>query len=208
MSVDRKAHWQGVYERKAPTEVSWFQAEPSLSLEFIRKCGLQPSSPIIDVGGGASSLVDRLLQEGYEDLTVLDVSAAALVAARERLGDGSGRVEWIEADVTSFRPIRKYALWHDRAVFHFLTEPADRRQYVTALGSTLMPGACLVVATFAVGGPEKCSGLPIVQYDADKLLAELGPGFELVEEREEAHVTPAGQTQDFAWFRLVRREGA
>ena len=202
-SLDRKTHWQNVYEQKKTTEVSWFQAKPTVSLELITNCGLDKSDPIIDVGGGASVLVDHLLETGYTRLAVLDISGAALAASQKRLGENAGGVEWIESDVTTCFPQRLFALWHDRAVFHFLTEAGDRQKYVSALKDALRVGGHLILATFAIGGPEKCSGLPIVQYDARKLKAELGPGFELIEERAEKHITPARHTQEFAYFRFV-----
>lgn len=201
-----RQHWQQVYTERAPSAVSWFQAEPALSLELIRNCRLAPAAPLIDVGGGASVLVDRLLREGHTAITVLDVAGAALAVSRHRLGPAAAQVEWIEADVTAFQPPRSYALWHDRAVFHFLTAAADRMNYVRALKRALSPGGFVILATFAVGGPDRCSGLPVAQYDAAKLLAALGAGFRLLEERSEHHLTPARKTQAFAWFRLVRTE--
>ncbi len=201
---DRKSHWEKIYTEKEPDKVSWFQDRPALSLELISNCHLAPDDPIIDLGGGASSLVDGLLDAGYTDLTVLDVSGAALRACQQRLGDEASRIRWIESDVTQFSPARPFALWHDRAVFHFLTDVADRRAYVSALKAALRPGSYLIIASFAIGGPAKCSGLPIIQYDADKLLAELGSGFQLVEQREETHTTPVQRTQAFAYFRLSR----
>ena len=205
---DAKAHWQGVYRSKAPSEVSWYQAVPAVSLALIEHCGLRAADPVIDVGGGASVLVDHLLGRGYSRLSVLDVSGIALDAARRRLGESARQVEWIESDITAFEPPRKFALWHDRAVFHFLTERGDRERYVDALKQALTPAGQAIIAAFAIGGPEKCSGLPIVQYDSDKLLAELGDGFAVVEQRNEAHVTPAQRTQAFAYFRLIRRPEA
>lgn len=201
---DRKAHWQGMYRRRAATEVSWYQPYPGPSLELIRRCGLAPDDPVIDVGGGASVLVDHLLAEGFTRVTVADLSAEALEIARRRLGPRASQVRWIEADVTAFDAGESYRLWHDRALFHFLTEAGDRRRYVASLNRALATGGHLVLAAFAVGGPDRCSGLPVVQYDAPGLLAELGNGFRLIEERREAHQTPAGTTQDFAWFRCRR----
>lgn len=201
---DRKAHWQKVYAEKPPTEVRWFQAEPVLSLKFIEHCHLDFSDPVIDVGGGASVLVDRLLERGFSELAVLDVSATALAASRQRLGTSAARVKWIESDITQFAPQRPFALWHDRAVFHFLTDPDDRKRYVAALKAALRPGGHVIMAPFAVGGPERCSGLPIIQYDAGKIRAELGPGLRLVEEQAECHMTPAGRAQAFSCFRLQR----
>lgn len=203
-SFDRKAHWQKIYAEKTPSDLSWFQAEPTISLELIKNCDLGFSDPIIDVGGGASVLVDHLIRRGYTRLAVLDISAAALAASRRRLGVDAERVEWIEADVTAYEPREQFALWHDRAVFHFLTDSNDRRSYVATLKKALRPGGHLIVASFAIGGPEKCSGLPIVQYDSHKLLSVLGREFRLVEERAESHVTPAQRIQEFAYFHLIR----
>ena len=201
---DRRAHWQNVYEQKEATEVSWFQSKPAISLELIANCHLDPSDPIIDVGGGASLLVDQLIDQGYTNLAVLDISGAALARSAKRLGEKAGAVSWVEADVTAFSPDAQVALWHDRAVFHFLTEAADRQGYVGALKKALRLGGHLILASFAIGGPEQCSGLPIVQYDAPKLKAELGSGFKLLEERTEEHITPAQRVQKFAYFRFER----
>jgi SAM-dependent methyltransferase len=199
---DRQAHWQRVYEERAPSEVSWFQAEPALSLELIGNCSLRADDPIIDVGGGASVLVDRLAGKGFSRLAVLDICAKALDATRSRLGNRAAEVLWIESDVTRFTSPHKFLLWHDRALFHFLTDAGDRMRYVKSLGQSLAPGGHVIIASFAVGGPERCSGLPIVQYDAARIGAELGGNFRLIEERAEEHVTPAGKTQEFAYFRF------
>jgi SAM-dependent methyltransferase len=201
---DRKQHWEQVYQTKSPLEVSWFQAEPRLSLELIHRSGVGRDAPVIDVGGGASLLVDRLHADGYKQLAVLDISAAALAAARERLGANAAGIEWYESDITEFTPPHAFALWHDRAVFHFLTAADDRRRYVQVLRQALRPDGHVVIAAFAIGGPTRCSGLEIVQYDAEKLQAELGPGFRLEEERSENHRTPAGKDQKFGFFRLRR----
>jgi 2-polyprenyl-3-methyl-5-hydroxy-6-metoxy-1,4-benzoquinol methylase len=199
---DRKAHWEKVYTDKSPLEVSWYQNEPTLSLRLIRNTGLAGDASIIDVGGGASILVDRLLEQGYHRVAVLDLSAHALDYARQRLGDQAGRVEWIEADVTEFQASHTFDLWHDRAVFHFLTDPADRANYVDALKRALAPDGHVIIAAFAIGGPTQCSGLDIVQYDAAKLQGELGDAFELVEESGEMHLTPASKEQKFGYFRF------
>ena len=204
-SFDRKAHWQSIYSQKNTTEVSWYQAEPVISLELIANCGLRKTDPIIDVGGGASTLVDHLIDRGYRRVSVLDISNAALAAARKRLGAKAAAATWIEADITLFTPPSKFALWHDRAVFHFLTDARDRRDYVQALRNGLRVGGHLVVASFAIGGPGKCSGLPVIQYDAEKLGTELGPEFDLLEERSEKHVTPGQRVQEFAYFHFVRK---
>lgn len=201
---DRKAHWDGVYSRNAPTQVSWFQSEPALSLQMIEDTGIGRDAPIIDIGGGASVLVDRLHGLGYSRLAVLDISAKSLEHAKTRLGPEQTKIDWYGADVTQFHPPHDFALWHDRAVFHFLTEASDRRKYVATLRAALQPRGHVVLAAFAIGGPVKCSGLEIVQYDADKLLSELGDGFELLDQRIETHRTPGGKDQAFACFRLLR----
>jgi SAM-dependent methyltransferase len=198
------AHWDSAYRTKSPELVSWFQARPKRSLAMIRAAQLDVDAPIIDVGGGASVLVDYLLMEGYRDLTVLDVSEAALGASQRRLGSAAARVHWMVTDVRAFRPRRHYALWHDRALFHFLTEPGDQTRYADLVRRSLRPGGSLVIATFAVGGPRRCSGLEIVQYDAEKLSGILGADFILQEQTNEAHMTPAGGRQLFAWFRYLK----
>ena len=205
---DRKTHWEKIYSDNMPLEVSWYQKEPALSLQLIHNTRLTHDAPIIDVGGGASVLVDHLCDEGYSNIAVLDISAKALAYAQNRLGDKSGSVEWYEEDVTCFKSPHPFSLWHDRAVFHFLTDKSDRRKYVNVLKNTLEPDGHLIIGAFAIGGPTKCSGLDIVQYDAKKLLAELGEGFELVEERNETHNTPANKEQKFAYFRFIRKQGA
>jgi SAM-dependent methyltransferase len=206
--VDRKAHWQQIYQDKSPLEVSWYQQEPALSLELIHRTGIHSDDPIIDVGGGASVLVDRLCETGFTKLAVLDISRNALDSMRQRLGNRATMVEWFEADITDFTAPHPFALWHDRAVFHFLTEAEDRRKYVKSLKMALRPGGHLIIAAFAIGGPEQCSGLDIVQYDKEKLMAELGEGFELIEERNEVHITPANKEQQFMYFRLLKVQGA
>lgn len=198
----RKEHWEKVYKEKSPQTVSWYQREPALSLALIDKAALPLDAPVIDVGGGASTLVDELCERGYTNVSVLDISAAALAHSKSRLALKGYRVRWFEEDVTRFRPPRRFALWHDRAVFHFLTGKTDRENYVDVLKRSLEPGGQLVMMTFAIGGPARCSGLDIVQYDADKLGAELGAGFELLEWGREVHLTPSGNQQDFAYFRF------
>lgn len=205
MNFDRKSHWENVYQNRSPLDVSWYQEEPAMSLQLIEATGVPRDAPLIDVGGGASVLVDRLCDAGYTRLAVLDVSAKALAYARERLGDNAAGIEWYESDVTRFDPPHRFALWHDRAVFHFLTAAGERARYVQILKQALQPGGHLIIAAFAIGGPDKCSGLDIVQYDRGKLLAELGDEFALVEERDELHVTPAQRHQEFKYFRLQRR---
>lgn len=203
--IDRKSHWEKIYKNKILMQMSWYQEEPTLSLQLIRKIQLAHDAPIIDVGGGTSLLVDYLVREGYTNVSVLDVSAKALTTARDRLGDDASNIEWLQKDVTRFTPPHRFSLWHDRAVFHFLTDKSDRENYLKALNRALEPNGHIIIATFAIGGPEKCSGLDIVQYDAEKLMAELGTGFELVETRTETHITPTNKGQRFAYFLLNRR---
>jgi SAM-dependent methyltransferase len=207
--MDRKSHWERVYAARSPAEVSWFQAHPALSLELIEEAAPHRDARILDVGGGASVLVDCLLEAGYRRLAVLDISAAALQHARARLGVRAEAVEWHEADVTAFSPPHTFDLWHDRAVFHFLTERADRARYVAALTRALSPGGHIVIATFAPDGPPQCSGLDVVRYEPAALAAELGPGFALCTSRSEIHLTPAGNTQHFHYclFRRPARSG-
>lgn len=202
--MNRKAHWENVYTDKSPLEVSWYQQEPTLSLSLIHETKIDKDAAIIDVGGGASLLVDRLFNEGYQHLSVLDISGRALNHARERLGVNAEKVEWYEEDVTAFRAPHPYILWHDRAVFHFLNDEADRRRYVAALEQAVPSGGHIIIAAFAIGGPEKCSGLDIVQYDSAKLVNVLGGEFRLLEEQVEIHLTPSKAEQKFVYFHLVR----
>jgi SAM-dependent methyltransferase len=192
-----KDFWDEIYRSKAETGVSWYQEEPRLSLELISAIAPVEGGRIVDIGGGASVLVDRLFELHFTKIAVLDISKAALGKARSRLGERSGRVEWLAADVTSVRDIGIFDVWHDRAVFHFLTEAADRQRYVELARRTVPEGGHLVVATFANDGPKMCSGLDVNRYDADSLRKELGPGFSLVREAREAHTTPWSSSQPF-----------
>ncbi|MBW7971806.1 class I SAM-dependent methyltransferase [Bradyrhizobium sp. BR 10289] len=201
----RSTHWQNVYATKGETEVSWFQDSPATSLEMIRAANPQHGAAIIDIGGGASRLVDALLQGGYRDITVLDLSANALAAARQRIGEAASMVDWIVADATTWQPAKSYEVWHDRAAFHFLTDPHDRAAYVERLRSAVAPGGHVIIATFAPDGPEKCSGLQVQRYDSASLAAELGAEFELMETRRETHHTPWNSTQAFQFSRFRRR---
>ena len=202
---DRQAHWQQVYETKATDAVSWYQPVPQPSADLLQLAGADAESGIIDIGGGASTLVDWLLDNGFRDVTVLDLSDAALAAARARLGDAASGVSWIAADVTRWRPARLYDVWHDRAAFHFLTYPFDLAGYLHRLRSALRAGGHAIIGTFAPDGPEKCSGLPVERYDAKSLAATLGDGFRLVDSCRHDHVTPWGSVQRFH-FGTFRRE--
>ncbi|MCA1415590.1 class I SAM-dependent methyltransferase [Bradyrhizobium sp. NBAIM20] len=203
---DRSNHWDHVYATKGEAEVSWYQDSPAISLAMIRAAGSDRDTTIIDVGGGASRLVDALLQDGYRDIAVLDLSANALAAAKKRIGQAASTVDWIVADATTWRPARTYDVWHDRAAFHFLTDPRDRVAYVERLRSAVRPGGHVIIATFAPDGPEKCSGLPVQRHDSVSLAAELGPEFKLVETRSETHHTPWHSTQAFQFSRFRRQK--
>lgn len=205
MQSDRKGHWTSLYQRKAPADVSWYQAEPKPSLHALDLFGGGPSSAFIDVGGGASNLLDALLNRGWGDLTVLDIAAPALAAAKERLGADADKVHWEVADITDWRPSRRYDIWHDRAVFHFLTTREQRDAYRRALRAGVVPGGLVVMATFALDGPDKCSGLPVRRYDAESLSKEMGHAFALLDAWPDEHVTPWGAKQSFNWcaFRHV-----
>jgi 2-polyprenyl-3-methyl-5-hydroxy-6-metoxy-1,4-benzoquinol methylase len=194
---DRQAHWENVYTTKGETEVSWFQQTPAISLDLIKATGATASSAIVDIGGGASRLVDCLLRDGFHSVTVLDLSQAALAAARGRIGSAADKVDWIATDVTRWTPSRQYDVWHDRAAFHFLTDPQDRAAYVERLTSALRPGGHAIIGTFALDGPEKCSGLPVQRHDSASLQKALGHTFKPVDTRRETHKTPWNSTQSF-----------
>lgn len=202
--TDRRVHWDDVYSSKAETEVSWYQENPAPSLELITLAGADETSAIIDIGGGASRLVDALLAKGYTDLTVLDISASALAAARTRLGEAARHVEWIVADATTWEPTRQFDVWHDRAAFHFLTDDREQAAYVARLARGLRVGGHAIIGTFAPDGPEKCSGLPVARHDAASLAAILGPAFEPIDSRRIEHATPWQSIQKFQ-FTTFRR---
>ena len=202
----RQAHWENVYTSKGESEVSWFQESPALSLTLIAEIGATPSAAVIDIGGGASRLVDQLIEQGFQDVTVLDLSAAALDAAKARLGERAGLAQWLVADATTWEPSRKYDVWHDRAAFHFLTEEGDRTAYIARLRQGLKIGGHTIIATFALDGPEKCSGLPVMRYDAARLGQTLGPGFKLQQSHGNDHATPWGSHQKFQFSVFQRVE--
>jgi rhodanese-related sulfurtransferase len=198
-------HWDEVYRRDDLTAVSWHQREPTVSLELIESLGIDLGAAIVDAGGGDSPLALQLLDRGFTDVTVLDVAGGALAAARAALGARAADVDWVEADVRTWRRGWRFDLWHDRALFHFFVEADDRRRYVETLRLAVRPGGAVVVATFAPDGPETCSGLPVARYDAAGLALELGVDFAPVAERREEHVTPSGRIQPFTWVALRRR---
>ena len=207
MSIDLTRHWDQSYATGGDDR-SWFEPRPSRSLEAIEAVVPSRDAPILDVGGGASRLAGALLAAGHTDVTVLDLSAQALRVARDRLGRDAARVEWIVADLLAWRPARGYVVWHDRAVLHFFIEEEDRRGYARTLRAALAPGGHAVIATFAPGGPEQCSGLPVRRSSATDVLALLGDGFALVKEEVAAHRTPAGDDQLFTWVVAQRRSAA
>jgi 2-polyprenyl-3-methyl-5-hydroxy-6-metoxy-1,4-benzoquinol methylase len=204
MTDARRAHWDKVYGSKALSQVSWYEPKPDQSLTRIRDTGVRPRDPIIDVGGGASLLIDELLRAGFRDVTVLDVSAEVLSTLRDRLGERGASVTLLQEDVTAFRPTRRYALWHDRAVFHFLIDRQDRERYLAALRQALLPNGHVIMATFGPAGPDRCSGLPVMRYDASALAVELGAEFQLIDSSLVVHHTPWGAQQQFLYCRFDR----
>jgi SAM-dependent methyltransferase len=203
-SVEREHHWNTVYRTKGDHEVSWFEELPVVSLEMLAAAGVTPASCVLDVGGGDSRLVDALVDRGLSCLTVLDVSQAALERSQRRLGQAADRVRWLVADVAGEWSIEPVDVWHDRAVFHFLVDERDRRRYRDRLATTLKPGGCVIIATFASDGPERCSGLPVQKYSPEALAAELGERFALVETVPHQHSTPWGARQSFQYSRFAR----
>ena len=198
--MSSREHWDAIYSKKGARDVSWYRPHLEQSLAFLEAAGVGRDGAIIDVGGGAATFVDDLLDRGYENVTVLDLSESALDAARARLGDRAKRVRWIRADITQASlPPAAFDFWHDRAVFHFLRDPDARRRYVEAVRRSLKPGGHIVVATFGPHGPEKCSGLEVMRYSADELHAEFGPAFAPLANAAETHVTPWGTEQEFVY---------
>ena len=198
--MDSKSHWETVYRSKGAESVSWYRPHLDRSLAFLEAAGIGPDAAIIDGGGGASTLVDDLLDRGYRNVTVLDLSEAALETARQRLGPRAGLVRWLSADVTSAElPDRSFDFWHDRAVFHFLRDPLERDRYVETARRALKPGGHIVVATFGPDGPQKCSGLEVMRYSAEQLHGEFGEGFARIADTTEVHTTPWGSEQEFVY---------
>ena len=197
-------HWQRIYGAKDEDEMSWFQAHPRTSLKLVVATGLGTDARIVDIGAGASRLVDALLDAGFRNVTVLDVAEGARDKAKRRLGPRASAVTWVTADVASWEPGSPFDLWHDRAVFHFMTRPEDQESYRATMLRALRPGGQAIIATFSMAGPERCSGLPVRRYEPESLASELGTGFRLVGCVREQHLTPAGRVQDFQYSRFVR----
>jgi SAM-dependent methyltransferase len=202
---DRQSHWQTVYLTKSEQQVSWSQADPQPSLRLIESIAPGRDASIVDIGSGASRLVDALLASGFHDVTLLDLSEAALASARERIGAAGDAVHWIVGDATVWRPQQAFDIWHDRAAFHFLVEEPDRAAYLDRLHRGVKAGGHAVIGTFALDGPEKCSGLPVQRYDPPTLSRTIGPAFELIADEPHRHVTPWGATQPFQ-FSVLRRK--
>jgi hypothetical protein len=201
----RQGHWQRTYQVKTEHEVSWHQDSPEPSLTLVTAAAPSLASPIIDIGGGSSHLVDHLLQHAYRQVSVLDVSSAALDRTKARLGEQAAAVDWIVADVTTWTPTDRYEVWHDRAAFHFMVTEADRSAYLARLRQALAPGGYAIIATFDLDGPEKCSGLPVMRYDAESLAKTLGDEFTLIRSERRLHQTPWGAAQAFQ-FSVFRRK--
>jgi len=204
--MDTKQHWEKIFSSKKPEEMSWTQTDASRSIELLGLAGVGPDSRIIDVGSGETVLIGQLVKLGFKHLTVLDISANAIETAKANLGSSGKGIEWIVSDVlTAELPQNHFDLWHDRAVFHFITEKGQRESYVAKIGRSLKPGGFAVIATFSLSGPEKCSGLPVMRYSCDTLRSELNKcGFELLKCVEETHATPWGKPQDFV-YNLFRK---
>ena len=206
MNQLRKTHWEDVYRTTGSEELGWRQAHPTLSMHLIQSTGVQKSGNLIDVGGGNSTLVDHLLDQGFDHVTVLDISASALERAKARLGDRADRVTWIEADITDFRSFKTHDVWHDRAAFHFLTEAEDREKYCKTMNRAVSAQGHVIIATFAYEAPPTCSGLPVVRYSPEFLALAIGSNFELIESVEQLHQTPGGNKQPFIYCRFMRRK--
>jgi SAM-dependent methyltransferase len=197
-------HWDQIYDTRPVTELSWYQSRPETSLRLIEEAASGPSAAVVDVGSGASELVDELLARGFTDLTLVDVSRRALEHVRERLGDEARRVSFVNQDLLTWIPERRYDVWHDRAVFHFLTERDDRDRYIEIVTDAIPVGGSVILGTFAQDGPTTCSGLPVCRYSADDLADLLGPSFSVVGHERQEHMTPGGAAQSFTWVVLRR----
>ncbi|WP_034058382.1 class I SAM-dependent methyltransferase [Lacinutrix jangbogonensis] len=203
MTIDRKKHWETVYETKNPDQVSWTQQTPKTSLKFIKSFGIKKTASIIDIGGGDSKLVDNLLAEGFTNITVLDISAQALEKAKKRLGEKANQVHWIVCDITEFEPNTTFDVWHDRAAFHFLTTDTQIKKYIKTARASV--SGFLTIGTFSENGPEKCSGLKIKQYNEEELALKFKDGFDKIKCVTEDHLTPFNTTQNFLFCSFKAR---
>ena len=204
MTSEQQGHWENVYSTKGEAEVSWFQETPKPSLDLLALVGATADSAVIDIGGGASRLVDALVAAGFTNISVLDLSAEALNVARARLGEAGNRVKWIVADATEWEPQQEYDIWHDRAAFHFLNEAQQQKAYIARMKRCLRIGGHIIMGTFALEGPEKCSGLPVTRHSAESLSALLGAAFSLIDSRRHEHATPWGAVQKFQFSTFKR----
>ncbi len=197
--LDRKKHWETIYQTKQPDEVSWYQPTPETSLRFIEELNLKPDARIIDIGGGDSLLAEHLLDLGFQNITVVDISKAAIERAKKRIGKQAETITWVVADVTQFEPTEDYDLWHDRAAFHFLTEQQEIHSYLETAHKSITPDGIMVVGTFSKEGPEKCSGLPVSQYSESSMTKQMQPLFEKIECITVNHETPFDTVQNFTF---------
>ncbi|MCQ9205820.1 MAG: class I SAM-dependent methyltransferase [Omnitrophica bacterium] len=202
---NRKTHWERAYKNQSSHKLSWYQDYPEISLRLIASTKVAAESNIIDIGGGASKLVDFLLQQGYKNITVLDIAGNSIEKAKLRLGGKANNVKWIETDITNCNLEIQYDIWHDRAVFHFLTNSQDRKRYIKTLKQSLKPNGNVIIATFSLSGPKKCSGLKIARYSPESLLGELGNDFKIIETIDEVHITPANAKQNFIYCHFRKR---
>jgi SAM-dependent methyltransferase len=205
---DRKMHWDRVYKESPPTELGWYQAHPEMSLKLISETGIGLEGGIIDVGGGTSKLIRLLLDKGYRRLTVLDISSNSIERAKIQFGQKANLITWIEADITDFKFTEQYDLWHDRAVFHFLTDSQDRKGYIDSLNQALNLDGHLIISTFGLDAPPRCSGLKVARYSPETLHKELGDNFDLIDSSDEVHTTPSGVKQSFTFCRFIKRTSA
>ncbi|MDA9967458.1 class I SAM-dependent methyltransferase [bacterium] len=202
---DLKAHWDNVWQTKSHDSTSWYQEVPATSLQFFETVKLSNTAPLIDIGSGASKLIDGWLSQGFRDITALDISANAFVQSKLRLGVDADQVTFIEANVIDWQPERCYQLWHDRAVFHFLTDPDSRERYINTLTTALAPGAFFICGGFSTSGPQKCLGLEVQRYDPGRMAEVFAPWFEVLASENETHLTPARSEQHFLWSLFQRR---
>ena len=198
--MDKKNHWDDIYDKKSFSELTWFQPEPKISLDLICKLDLPKDSSIVDIGGGASTLVDRLIEKGFKDIAVLDLSKKALKQSQERIGKIALDISWCVGDITEFKFNKKFDLWHDRAVFHFLTEDSDQKKYISNLEASLKTGSYFIISTFAEDGPLKCSGLEIVRYSKEDLIEKFAAHFSCVNFLKETHISPTAMEQKFNYW--------
>jgi 2-polyprenyl-3-methyl-5-hydroxy-6-metoxy-1,4-benzoquinol methylase len=199
------SHWESIFKARPDAEHSWYQPNPEASLTMLKQCGLTTDARVIDVGAGDSKLVDELLERGYRNISVLDISATALDRTKRRLGSRGDHLHWIVSDVLDFEPQERFDAWHDRAAFHFLLTETDVRRYADLVTKAIRPGGCLVIGTFSLKGPKNCSGLEIRQYDSDQLSRVFGDSFILIQSFQDTHITPAGVHQEFVFCRFRRK---